>query len=94
MAAEHIPVQVACPVLDVSVSGYYDWRSRPPSARAVRHAWLTDLIVEVHRRARRRGRSLIAVRRSQSGKRPSHRAADQRVWWRAARDSNPQPPDP
>jgi putative transposase len=52
MAAEHIPVQVACRVLDVSVSGYYDWRSRPPSARAIRHAWLTDLIVEVHRRAR------------------------------------------
>jgi putative transposase len=52
MAAEHIPVQVACGVLDVSVSGYYDWRSRPPSARAIRHAWLTDLIVEVHQHAR------------------------------------------
>jgi putative transposase len=52
MAAEHIPVQVACRVLDVSVSGYYDWLSRPLSARAIRHAWLTDLIVEVHQRAR------------------------------------------
>jgi len=52
MAAEHIPVQVACRVLEVSVSGYYDWRSRPPSARAIRHAWLTDRIVEVHQRAR------------------------------------------
>ena len=40
------------PVLDVSVSGYYDWRSRPPSARAIRHAWLTDRIVEVHQHAR------------------------------------------
>jgi hypothetical protein len=44
--------------------------------------------------ARRRGRSLVAVRRSQTDQRPCHRAADQRVWWRAARDSNPQPPDP
>jgi putative transposase len=52
MAAEHIPVQVACRVLDVSESGYYAWLSRPPSARAIRHAWLTDLIVEVHQRAR------------------------------------------
>jgi putative transposase len=53
MAAEAIPVQVACRVLDVSVSGDYDWRSRPPSARAIRHAWLTDRIVEVHQRAHR-----------------------------------------
>ena len=52
MAAEAIPVQVACRVLDVSVSGYYDWRSRPPSARAIRHAWLTDRILEVHQHAR------------------------------------------
>jgi hypothetical protein len=52
MAAEGIPVGVACRVLSVSVSGYYDWRSRPPSARTIRHAWLTDLITEVHQRAR------------------------------------------
>jgi putative transposase len=52
MAAEHIPVEVACRVLEVSTSGYYAWRSRPPSARAIRHAWLTDLIVEVHQRSR------------------------------------------
>jgi putative transposase len=52
MAAEHIPVEVACRVLDVSTSGYYAWRSRPPSQRAIRHAWLTDLIVEVHQRSR------------------------------------------
>lgn len=48
MAAEHILVEVACRVLDVSVSGYYAWRSRPPSARSIRHAWLSDLIVEIH----------------------------------------------
>jgi putative transposase len=32
----------------VSESGFYAWRSRPPSVRAIRHAWLTDLIVRVH----------------------------------------------
>jgi putative transposase len=52
MTAEGIAVEVACRVLDVSTSGYYAWRSRPPSTRAIRHAWLTDLIVEVHQRSR------------------------------------------
>ena len=52
VAAEHIPVEVACRVLDVSTSGYYAFRSRPPSARAIRHAWLTDLIVQVHQASR------------------------------------------
>ncbi|MGS2640163.1 IS3 family transposase [Streptosporangium sp. G12] len=32
----------------MSVSGYYAWRNRPPSPRAIRHAWLTDLITQVH----------------------------------------------
>ena len=48
MAGEGLPVEVACRVLDVSCSGYYAWRFRPPSARAVRHVWLTDVIREVH----------------------------------------------
>jgi transposase InsO family protein len=48
MADEGLPVEVSCRVLAVSCAGYYAWRFRPPSARAVRHAWLTDLIREVH----------------------------------------------
>ena len=48
MAAEHLPVEVACRVLGVSVPGLYVQRNRPPSERAVRHAWLTDRIAEVH----------------------------------------------
>ncbi len=48
IAGEGLPVEVACRVLDVSCAGYYAWRCRPPSARAVRHAWLTDVIREVH----------------------------------------------
>jgi putative transposase len=52
MAAEHIPVEVACRVLDVSTSGYYAFRARPPSQQAVGHAWLTDLIVKVHQDSR------------------------------------------
>jgi putative transposase len=52
MAAEGLAVQVCCRVLEVSESGYYAWRSRPPSARAIRHAWLTDAIHQVHTASR------------------------------------------
>jgi putative transposase len=48
IVAERLPVQVACLVVGVSESGYYEWRGRAPSPRAVRHAWLTDLIRQVH----------------------------------------------
>jgi len=38
MAVEGIPVEVACRVVAVSVSGYYAWLSRPPSpARYATH---------------------------------------------------------
>jgi len=48
MAARGLPVQLATRVLGVSESGYYEWRGRPPSARALRHAWLTEQIQAVH----------------------------------------------
>ena len=48
IAAQGLPVHLACRVLNVSESGYYARRSRAPSARAIRHVWLTDLIRQVH----------------------------------------------
>ena len=48
MAEEGHPAQICCRVLAVSDSGFYAWRSRSPSARAIRHAWLTDMITQVH----------------------------------------------
>ena len=48
MAAEGLPVEVACRVLGVSESGYYAWRSRAPSPRAIRHDLLTEVIRKVH----------------------------------------------
>ncbi|MEU8591981.1 IS3 family transposase [Streptomyces sp. NPDC048664] len=43
-----IPVRQATDLLDVSQSGYYAWRRRGPSARALRHAWLTRVILDIH----------------------------------------------
>jgi putative transposase len=48
MAAEKLPVQVCCRVLEASQSGYYAWRSRPPSPRTIHPAWLSDVIRQVH----------------------------------------------
>ncbi len=48
MAGEGLPVQLATRVLAVTDSGYYAWRGRGPSARAVRHALVTETIRQVH----------------------------------------------
>ena len=48
MATEGHPVQVAVQVLGVSESGFYAWRDRGPSARAVRYVLLTDTIRQIH----------------------------------------------
>jgi putative transposase len=48
IVAEGLPVELACRVLLVSASGFYARQSRPPSARALWHAYLTELIRRVH----------------------------------------------
>jgi putative transposase len=42
------PVSVACELLGVSTSGFYDWASRAPSDRALSDAWLIEKIKQVH----------------------------------------------
>jgi putative transposase len=46
------PVAVLCRMLGVSKSGYYAWRSRPPSERRRQDALLTEKIREIHSRSR------------------------------------------
>ena len=46
------PVTALCRMLGVSKSGYYVWRSRPPSERRRRDALLIEKIRQIHSRSR------------------------------------------
>ena len=43
-----VSVRTLCRVLEVSASGYYAWRERPPSRRVIDNAVLTERIRTVH----------------------------------------------
>lgn len=45
-------VPLMCRMLGVSRSGYYDWKTRPPSATSQQDAALTEKIREIHQRSR------------------------------------------
>lgn len=45
-------MQASCRLLKVSEAGYYEWRNRPPSLRALRHTWLLEQITAVHAASR------------------------------------------
>jgi putative transposase len=47
-----LPVALLCRMLGVSRSGYYAWRSRPPSKRSREDATLTAKIGKIYRRSR------------------------------------------
>lgn len=46
------PIMIQCEVLQVSRSGFYSWRQRPPSATATKRAALLQEVREVHRISR------------------------------------------
>ena len=50
-AAEY-PTQLMCRVLEVSRSGYYAWRERPPSQRQMANQALVKEIRELHDQSR------------------------------------------
>ena len=48
LAADGFPVAVTCRILGVSRSGFYDWSTRPLSARAQTDATLLATITDIH----------------------------------------------
>jgi transposase InsO family protein len=53
LAREGHGTKRVCRLLRVAPSGFFRWRSQPPSDRAIRRAWLTDVILAIHERSRR-----------------------------------------
>lgn len=52
LAADNLPVAVACRTLGVSHSGFYEWRDRPPSTREIANDQLLCEIRDVHQWSR------------------------------------------
>jgi putative transposase len=52
IASEGHDVKTACDLLEVSRAGFCAWKDRPLSTTAIRQAWLTDLITEIHTASR------------------------------------------
>ncbi len=49
LTGQGIDVRRACRTLGVSESGFYAWKTRPASPRALRRIWLAGEIVDVHK---------------------------------------------
>ena len=49
LTGQGIDVSHACRALGVSPSGYYEWKTRPLSPRALRRIWLAGEIADIHK---------------------------------------------
>ena len=87
LAADGASVAVACRVLQVSTSGYYEWRDRAPSARAVADAALTAQIVAIHARLMRLAQLHGIYRRRGQRRRPAPAVRDDLVQRRFVADA-------
>jgi putative transposase len=53
LAREGHGTKRVCRLLRVAPSGFFRWRAKAPSDRAIRRAWLSDVIAEIHMQSRR-----------------------------------------
>jgi putative transposase len=76
LAAEGVPVRLACGVLGFSAQAFYKWKARPCSDRDWSDAHVTNAIVDVHADDPEFGYRLIADELADVG----HRSCERRVW--------------
>ncbi len=76
LAADRIPVAVACRVLGFSKQAFYRWRADPVSQRDWEDAHLTNAAIDAHRDDPTFGYRFIADDLVAAG----HRASERRVW--------------
>lgn len=50
--SDGLPIEPTCRIVGVSVSGFYMWKHRKPSARSVRHEMVAEVIRQVHAESR------------------------------------------
>lgn len=73
-APERVSLRRACALLKVSASGYYAWRTRPPSQRQTVDAELSAEVKEVHAAKKRRyGIRRLTAELARQGRRHSER---------------------
>ena len=53
LGTEGYSLKACCRLLGVASSGFFVWRTKPPSARSIRRAWLRDVIIEIWENSRR-----------------------------------------
>lgn len=82
-APERVSLRRACALLEISPSGYYAWRSRPPSKRERADAELTAVITEEHTAKKRR----YGIRRMRAHLRHQGRHHGERRLRRLAREA-------
>ncbi len=49
LAGQGHSAKACCRMLDIAPSGYFYWRTRPPSIRQLRQGQLGDLVLDIHR---------------------------------------------
>jgi transposase InsO family protein len=80
LAADGIPVAVACRVLDLARQPYYRWLVEPVTARELGQAYLANALFDAHQDDPEYGYRLLADEAREAG----HDACDRTVWVRCA----------
>jgi transposase InsO family protein len=82
LAAEGVPVRLACGVLGFSAQAYYAWVAAPVSLRDLEDAYLTNALVDAHEDDPAFGYRFLADELEHAGMRVAGRPVGERRVWR------------